>query len=390
MATGVSDFPTSLDTTSNQPAHSTLASIELDGDGTANNQHSNVHGVHSTAIVQIETKIGTGSSSPSANKVLRATGTGTSAWAQVGLTTDVTGILPVANGGSGASSLTDGGVLLGSGTGAVTAMAVLTDGQMIVGNGSTDPVAESGATLRTSIGLGSVATRDTGISNNNIPIFTSGVADNDFLRVDGTAIEGRSASEVASDIEANIDAVGALASGSIASGFGAINNSANSLTTGALVATTMAPSGRVTIAAGKDILMTAPADNGYTGIVVTLTNNTGSSIAIGKAVALHKSNASEIILAQANADTTMPCIGITAEAIADGASGEVLVSGLVYDADVLDCTIGYPMYVSEDSAGTFTKTLPASDGDRVQIVGQGLHADKMIFNPDYTIVERSG
>ena len=136
--------------------------------------------------------------------------------------------------------------------------------------------------------------------------------------------------------------------------------------------------------------MTAPADNGYTGITVTLENNTGSSIAIGKAVALHKSNAGEIILAQANADTTMPCIGITAEAIADGASGEVLVNGLVYDADVLDCTIGYPMYVSEDTAGVFTKTLPASDGDRFQIVGQGLHADKMIFNPDYTIVERSG
>ena len=33
-------------------------------------------------------------------------------------------------------------------------MAVLTDGQMIVGDGTTDPVAESGATLRTSIGVG--------------------------------------------------------------------------------------------------------------------------------------------------------------------------------------------------------------------------------------------
>ena len=60
----------------------------------------------------------------------------------------------VAYGGTGASSLTDGGVLLGSGTGAITAMAVLTDGQMIVGDGTTDPVAESGATLRTSIGVG--------------------------------------------------------------------------------------------------------------------------------------------------------------------------------------------------------------------------------------------
>jgi hypothetical protein len=59
----------------------------------------------------------------------------------------------VAHGGTGASSLTDGGILLGSGTGAITAMAVLADGEMIVGDGTTDPVAESGSTLRTSIGV---------------------------------------------------------------------------------------------------------------------------------------------------------------------------------------------------------------------------------------------
>jgi hypothetical protein len=62
--------------------------------------------------------------------------------------------LPVGQGGTGATTLTDGGVLLGSGTGAITAMGVLSNGQMIVGDGTTDPVAESGATLRTSIGVG--------------------------------------------------------------------------------------------------------------------------------------------------------------------------------------------------------------------------------------------
>ena len=60
----------------------------------------------------------------------------------------------VAHGGTGVSTLTDGGVLLGSGTGAITAMAVLANGEMIVGDGTTDPVAESGTTLRTSIGVG--------------------------------------------------------------------------------------------------------------------------------------------------------------------------------------------------------------------------------------------
>jgi len=68
----------------------------------------------------------------------------------------VTGItdLAVADGGTGAGTFTDGGVLLGSGTDAITAMAALGDGEMIVGDGSGDPVAESGATLRTSIGVG--------------------------------------------------------------------------------------------------------------------------------------------------------------------------------------------------------------------------------------------
>ena len=33
-------------------------------------------------------------------------------------------------------------------------------------------------------------------------VATSGIADNDFLRVDGTSIEGRSASELLSDIGA--------------------------------------------------------------------------------------------------------------------------------------------------------------------------------------------
>ena len=85
------------------------------------------------------------------------TNTGTSnvpAWAQGTLTSGVTGTLPVGNGGTGATTLTDGGVLIGNGTGAMVAMAVLADSEMIVGDGTTDPVAESGATLRTSIGVG--------------------------------------------------------------------------------------------------------------------------------------------------------------------------------------------------------------------------------------------
>ena len=54
---------------------------------------------------------------------------------------DHTGYLSVAKGGTGAETLTDGGILLGSGTGAITATAVLGDGEILIGDGTTDPVA---------------------------------------------------------------------------------------------------------------------------------------------------------------------------------------------------------------------------------------------------------
>ena len=48
--------------------------------------------------------------------------------------------LTVVNGGTGASTLTDGGVLLGSGTGAVTALGQATNGQLVIGSTGNDPV----------------------------------------------------------------------------------------------------------------------------------------------------------------------------------------------------------------------------------------------------------
>ncbi len=96
----------------------------------------------------------------------------------------------------------------------VAGLAV-TNGNFIVGDGS-NFVAETGATARTSLGLGTAAVLDTGISNTNVAKFTSGVADDDFLRVNGTDIEGRSASEVLSDIgaqasDAQLNEIAALA-----------------------------------------------------------------------------------------------------------------------------------------------------------------------------------
>ena len=79
----------------------------------------------------------------------------------------LTSTVAVNQGGTGATSLTDGGILLGSGTGAVTALGVLTDGQIIVGDGTADPVALSA--FSNSTGTLKVANGGT-----NIPSYTQG------------------------------------------------------------------------------------------------------------------------------------------------------------------------------------------------------------------------
>lgn len=72
-------FPTSIPSNTDPTALNTLAIVP----------HAELHQSHNAEIVAIETKLGTGSSSATVGKVLRATGTGTSAWAQVDPTVDI-------------------------------------------------------------------------------------------------------------------------------------------------------------------------------------------------------------------------------------------------------------------------------------------------------------
>ncbi len=58
----------------------------------------------------------------------------------IDLTTKVTGILPVPNGGTGVSSSTNGGILIGGGTSPISSLGVATNGQIPIGDGVTAPV----------------------------------------------------------------------------------------------------------------------------------------------------------------------------------------------------------------------------------------------------------
>ena len=130
----------------------------------------------------------------------------------------------------------DGNLTYNPSTGTVT--ATVFKGNIDAVDGDFDGTLEADAMTLNGSAITTTATLSTGISNGNVLVATSGIADDDFLRVDGTSIEGRSASEVLSDIGASavagsssIVTTGALNSGSITSGFGAIDNGSSNITT---------------------------------------------------------------------------------------------------------------------------------------------------------------
>lgn len=118
------NFPTSLDNNSSLPNPGS-------GNFTNNPSHSGQHSNENDAIKAIEAKIGIGASTPINNRVFRGTGTGMSAWGQLNLTTDVTGVLPATNGGTGATTATGTGsvVLANSPTIVTPTIASFTNAQ---------------------------------------------------------------------------------------------------------------------------------------------------------------------------------------------------------------------------------------------------------------------
>ena len=99
--------------------------------------------------------------------------------------------LTVANGGTGAKTLTDGGVLLGSGTGAITATAVLTNGQLLIGDGTGDPTVSTltaGTGVTITNGAGSIEIAAAGSGGTVTSVAVSGT---DGIDVDsGSPITG--------------------------------------------------------------------------------------------------------------------------------------------------------------------------------------------------------
>jgi len=296
-----------------------------------------------------------------------------------------------------------------------------------------------------------------GISQHDVAQFGAGVVDDDFLRVDGTTIEGRSASEVLSDISAapaagdsNIVTTGALDSGSITSGFGAIDNGTSNIRTatftaetavvpdaasGATLGTTSLEWGHLYIGddqkiylgdgqdvsleydedgtdqlriAGntifenqvelaKDLLLDpTPADTVWSGITAKFT--AGEDLEVGECVYL-KAADTKMWKAVANTGGTglitpdIMCVAMCVADVSADAVGTFLLQGFLRaDTNFPTYAVGETLYLPEaETSGKNVPegAIPDSDGDFVQVLGWAADANTVYFNPDFTIIEHA-
>ena len=100
--------------------------------------------------------------------------------------------LPVASGGTGASTLTDGGVLLGSGTGAITALGQATNGQLVIGSTGADPVLGTltgGANITVTNSAGGISIAASGLGSGTVQsVSATGTENGITLSSDGDSV----------------------------------------------------------------------------------------------------------------------------------------------------------------------------------------------------------
>jgi hypothetical protein len=174
------------------------------------------------------------------------------------------------------------------------------------------------------------------------------------------------------DVEDEIDAF-------IANGSGSVTSVAGSLS---------AVSG-VVLKEGSSLNIEAPllgaADHTSAGETANMVCS--AAIAIRNLVAV--SSAGKVANADANAEASMPVIGMAMNATSsDGDAVTVLLRGMVRD-DTWNWTAGNRLFASGDSTTTngLTATAPSVTGDFVQCVAVALSDDVIYLNPSFTLVE---
>lgn len=196
--TGTLTLPTSTDTLIGRDTTDTLTNKTITS---TTNTVAAKQLIDATGVVDVSA-----SAAPTAGQTLVASSATVAAWATPSVTT-VTGILPVANGGTGVATLTSGNVLVGAGTSAVTTTKAAptgdfvgtTDSQNLTNKGladnSTRVYAASNSTIFLNFDAGGTASTGTTFvvrqtANRNINFVSGGVNCNALLSEGAQTVNG--------------------------------------------------------------------------------------------------------------------------------------------------------------------------------------------------------
>jgi hypothetical protein len=345
------------------------------------------------------------------------------------------------------------GALTGAVTGNVTGtadVATVATTVTITDNESTDEANAIIFTAGGDIDGGNLGLESDGTLNYNpssgtltTTAFAGALTGNVTGNASGTAATVTTGTQASITTLANVTTVGALGAGTIAAGFGAIDNGTSGIRTntftaetsivpdaasGATLGTTSLEWGHIYIGDdqkiylgdGQDVSLeydedgtdqlriagdTIFEDNVNLGDAANLnigvpllagTDHTttgmtaqmlaGGAIAAFDLVCIHTTT-QEVVEADASAAATSRVIGIAPAAISDTATGTVLLQGFVRD-DTWAWTTGGALYLSE-TAGAMTHTAPTTDGAFVQVVGVALSPDVVYINPSMDVIEHA-
>lgn len=228
------------------------------------------------------------------------------------------------------------------------------------------------------IGTSVLAEQTIGIADNNLlEVDHVSPADNDYAKFTTVGIEGRSYTEVKTDLSLNNVENTALTTWA---------GTSNIATTGTVTTGTWASN--ITLGDGEFITLPAPggiSDLTATGKRTTLT--AGYTTAIGDIVFLDPTD-SKLTLTDCDFEASTGDVGVyvVLEVKSDTQACLVLIEGWMRDDSSYAFTAGKAVFIG-NTAGEATTTQSTTTGDFLRIIGHAFNGDVFYFDPDGTWLE---
>ena len=197
---------------------------------------------------------------------------------------------------------------------------------------------------------GNISAVAIGISDNNIvQIDDADAADNDYMKLTATGLEGMSYQGASTDILS------------------------------------------VTLRENTSIKLdpSLSADGKYSGITITGTTGSGATVAFGDLIFLNNADTTWEFADADSGESAYTLIGMCVAAANQNATTTILLQGHIRaDTAFPALTVGYPVFIGT-TAGDIVTTAPSGASDIIRVMGHATTADSLYFNPAGTWIEHN-